>query len=135
MIRDYPKRKERYEYMHAPVVTAKYGEHISGAGATRATETVALRQLPPIEQREYEAVRRAVLETERAPGGDLRMKLIKLVYWDKTHRLYGAAIECRIEEATSKRWNGDFIRVVARNFGLLDKDDTPEPKTCDKIVS
>lgn len=135
MIRDYPKRKARYEDIHTPAVIARYGERMGNGGASRTTETVALRELPSTEQREYEAVRQAIIETEKIPGGVWQLKLIKLVYWDRTHRLYGAAMECNVSDRTGRQWNGDFIRRVAGNFGLLDEDCTPEPKTCAKIVS
>lgn len=70
--------------------------------------------------RELEAVRLAVRQTEDETAGEDRVKLIALMYWHKTHTMHGAAMEVHVSYRTARRWNGDFIRLVAKNFGLMD---------------
>lgn len=127
MIRRYPALKVRYEDLHTPALTVAYGEHLGGGGDGRTTEAVAIRELPSTHQREYEAVRHAIIITGGQPTGALRLQLIRLVFWDCSHNLIGAANQVHVGEATAKRWHGDFIRLVAKVYGLLDKDDTQEP--------
>ena len=123
MMRRYPERAAALEAMRGVRMTGRYGaEPAGGKGPGRTTETVALRQLPPAEQREYEAVRESLAYAAEKPDGALRLKLVKLVYWDKTHKLYAAAWEVGVSERTARRWNRDILYRVAVNFGLVDED-------------
>ena len=70
--------------------------------------------------REYEAVHLAIQETRQLPSGADRLRLIRLVYWKRSHTLTGAALAVHVSFPTAKRWHGEFIRRVARNYGLLD---------------
>ena len=40
--------------------------------------------------------------------------------WKKSHTLNGAAVRLHLGIATAKRYHGDFIRAVAKNYGLMD---------------
>lgn len=120
MIRKYPERAAALGDLHAVGMVAKYSAEPHGNGAGRTTEAVALRELPPTEQREYEAVRKALDYIATSQNGKLRMELIRLVYWERTHKLYAAAGELHISERTAKRWNALLMYRVARNFGILD---------------
>ena len=82
MIRRYPTLKEQYADLHSQSMTANYSGMPRSGGVSRGTETVAVRELPGTKQREYEAVRRAIEQTERYPTGADRIKVIKLVFWD-----------------------------------------------------
>lgn len=121
MIRKYPERAAALDELHAVAVTARYAEGPGGSDAGRTTESVALRQLPKCEQAEYDAVRRALEYIASKPDGLLRMKLVKLVYWDRTHKLYAAAREIGVSERTAQRWNHALTNRVAVNYGLLDE--------------
>lgn len=70
--------------------------------------------------REVDAVSDAVYATERTPAGDARLKVIRMVHWDGTHTLAGAALEIPCSERTAARWQRKFFEEVARNRGLLD---------------
>lgn len=70
--------------------------------------------------REFEAVRAAIEQTERMSNGANRLKVIELVFWKRTYTLPGAALQVPCSERVAQRWHADFIRAVARNFGLLD---------------
>ena len=70
--------------------------------------------------REKEAVRAAIEQTKELENGDERIKFISMVFWKQTHTLAGAAMAIPCSERTARRWHTDFIKTVARNFGLLD---------------
>ena len=70
---------------------------------------------------ENNAVRKAVSETRSMQDGEERLKFIRLVFWDKTHTLEGAAMAVNCSDRTARRWHTDFIKCVARNYGLLDE--------------
>lgn len=125
MVRKYPERARALGDLHAVGMTARYDAEPGGGGPGRTTETVAMRQLPPAEQREYDAVRRALELMSTLPDGALRMELVRMVYWDRTHRLCAAAIRLHISERTAKRWNAWLIRRIAANYGLLDEKLAP----------
>lgn len=120
MIRRYPELAREYEDLHSQAVTQAYTGMPGGGGDGRAMESVAIRELPGIHQREYEAVRRAIAATERYPNGRSRLKVVKLVLWDRSHTLEGAALAVPCSIATAKRWHGEFITLVASYYGLLD---------------
>lgn len=70
--------------------------------------------------REVDAVSDAVYATERMDGGEAQLKVIRMVHWDRTHTLAGAALEIPCDRATAARWQRNFFEEVARNRGLLD---------------
>ena len=121
MIRRYPALKEQHEDLHSTSVVANYsGMPRGGGGGGRGLESAAIRELPSTKQREYEAVRRAISTTERYPNGRDRLKIVKLVLWDRSHTLEGAALMVPCSGITAKRWHGEFIILVAKYYGLLD---------------
>lgn len=65
---------------------------------------------------EKDAVRKAVEKTEKMDGGAHRIKVIELVFFKKTHKLAGAALQVPCGYETAKRWQRDFIREVAKNI-------------------
>lgn len=121
MIRRYPELKARYADLHVQSVTANYSGVPRSGGASRGTEDIAVRELPTTAQREYEAVRRAIEQTERYRNGRDRLKVIELVLWKQSHTIEGAALMVPCSIATAWRYHGDFIRRVASNYGLMDE--------------
>lgn len=121
MIRRYPALKEQYDDLHSPSMVADYSGMPHGGGGGRALESLAVRELPSTQQREYEAVRRAVEATGRYRNGADRLKVVRLVLWERSHTLEGAAqvVPCSVRHA--KEWHGEFVRLVASNFGLMDE--------------
>ena len=83
------------------------------------TAAAALRELPPVHQRELDAVQRAVQTTGALACGAERLELIRLVFWSRTYTLEGAAQRLHISYRTARRWQHDFICQVAQHFGLL----------------
>lgn len=119
MIRRYPDLCKKAKELHDVAVTPSYGG-VPGGGPSDKTANAALRELPEVNRREMDAVRKAILYIKDAPDGEKRLEVIRLYYWKRSHTLYGAAIKVGVSERTAQKWNGDFIRLVAKNFGLLD---------------
>ena len=87
--------------------------------AKRTTEERALRGFAGQKAREFDAVERAVERTRQMKTGDLRLRIIDLVFWQQSHTLHGAALRCHVSYDTAQNWHGDFIRLVARYMGFI----------------
>lgn len=124
MIRAYPSRKKEYEELHEQSITASMSGIPAGGGVSRGTEAIAIRELPSSKQREYEAVRRAINTTMLMANGAQRVKIIDLVYWKRSHTVEGAAMKVGYGPDRGKQIHGEFVRLVARNYGLLDENIT-----------
>lgn len=118
MVANYPRRKAEYEELHAQSLVAEMSGMPSGNGISRTTENIALRQMAPLKQQEYDAVKKAIEITKQMPNGDKRMELITEMYW-KGKRKYIKNVIYRIGvgEATGKRWHARFIQLVGRFVG------------------
>ena len=128
MIRNYPALSEKYKDLHEQSMTANYSGMPRGGDVSRSVEDIAGRELPFTQQREYEAVRLAISQTERYPNGQARLCVIRLVFWDRSHTLEGAALMVPCHYKTAQKWHNEFIRLVAKNFGLMGKETPQEPK-------
>lgn len=122
MIRDYPTLSREYDDLHSQSITQSYSGMPRGPSDGRGLERIAIRELPSTKQREYESVKMAIRDTQTCANGADRLRLIDLVYWRQTHTLKGAVKRIPCGVATGKRWNGDFIRLVAAYYGLMDGD-------------
>lgn len=120
MIRRYPQLREEYADLHSQSMTANYSGMPKGGGRGHTVEEIAICELPKNSQREYEAVRRAIETTERYPNGRQRLEIIRMVLWDRQYTLEGAALRIPCGIATAKRYHGEFVRQVAKNYGFLD---------------
>ena len=119
MIRDYPKLRQALDDLHSQSMVANASGMPGGGSAGRTIENIALRQLPDDEQREYDAVTRAIYATRILPDGQRHIDLIKLVYWSNRNiRIQDAAVTLNISEQTAKYWHGDFVRLVGKFRGL-----------------
>lgn len=87
---------------------------------SRTTENIALQQLPPAIQNEYDAVTRAVDITMLLPDGEKRVELIRRMYWKgKKLDITDVISKIGVAEATGKRWHGAFIRLVGECAGYI----------------
>ncbi len=120
MIRRYPALKREYLDLHSTSITPAYSSMPHGSEVSRTVENIALTELPKTQQREFAAVCKAIATTERYRNGLDRLKLIKLMYWEQTHSMQGAALSIPVSYDTAKEWNREFIRLVGANFGLMD---------------
>ena len=122
VIRSYPELKREYEALHEQSITANLSAMPGGSDATRGTENIAIRELPRTKQREYDAVQRAIELTRRMPNGELRLRIIDLVYWKRTHTVEGAAMKVGYSADWGKRLHGNFVLLVAKCYGLVDSE-------------
>ena len=119
VIRAYPALKQEYEELHRQSITVDLSGMPKGSGTARCTENLALQNLPPDDQKDFDAVAQAIELTKRRHGGDLKIELIRYVYWyEKEHTVSHAAPVIGVSEATAKRWHGEFIKLVARCWGF-----------------
>ena len=133
MIRDYRSLKIEYEDLHSQNVAASISGMPGGGGSGRAVEDIALKQLPADDQKAYDAVSRAVEITQLLPDGELKMALIRYVYWNKRQlTVKGAALQLYISRRTAERWHAEFVRLVGKCYGF--EVGGSEPKIRDRIV-
>ena len=119
MIRRYPDLLQRAQELKQTSITARL-EGMPGSGrVSDPTADAALRELPDINRRELGAVQEALDELGRCRDGAKRMEMVRLVFWQRSHTLFGAAVAVGVSEITAKRWHGDLIRSVAKKFGLF----------------
>lgn len=120
MIRRYPELCAKEKALRETCLSPKLSGQPGGKGrASDPTADAALRELPEINRRELEAVRRAIEETRRLDTGEERFRMIRLVFWDRTHTLEDTAVQFHIAYITACRWHREFIYMVAAKFGLL----------------
>ena len=119
IIRSYPALERKVNSIGAQSVTAAYGPS-GGRGNTpgKPVECAVVDRLSEKEQRRYDAVRDTIGDTEKLKTGERRIALIRMVYWDRSHTLYGAAMRLHISEATAYRWNNCFVRAVSKKLNL-----------------
>ena len=118
MVRNYPARKKEYEELHRAALGSPVNGMPGSADISRSTEDIALRQMPPQKQREYDAVSRAIEITKLLPDGEKRMELIQRMYWSGKKLHIGQVIyQVGISEATGKRWHVRFIKIVGECVG------------------
>lgn len=118
-VRNYPARKQEYEELKRQSFSGLSGLPSSGT-ISNPTEQLALREMPPMKQREYDAVTQAINVTLMMPDGDTRMTLIREMYWKGQKRNISDVINSiGIAEATGKRWHGAFILLVGECLGYI----------------
>lgn len=124
MIRRYPDLAEEYAALHEQGVTPAYSGMPQGGGEGRPLEEVAIRELPGVKQREYEAVHKAIQDTKRYQNGQARLAVVKYVFWGghKGRQLLAeAAKKGHCSYDTAKKYHREFIMLVASFYGLLDE--------------
>lgn len=76
--------------------------------------------LPPAKRAIYEAVSKAIEQTEKLPTGKERMKLVSMVFWKQSHTLAGAGFALGYSYESARIFHGDFLRLVGFYRGLED---------------
>lgn len=120
MIGRYPSLLAERDALRQQSITSNLTGMPRSGGAQRAAEQAATRELPPVKQRELDAVERAVVATKRKANGWDVLRLIDLVFWQRRFNLTDAAWKTGLSYRTAARYHRDFIRLVARYYGLLD---------------
>lgn len=108
----YPRLHRQLTDMKSPSLTPKLTGMPRGGGTSRTVEDLALRQLPKGDQDAHDAVERALRILGEMRTGAKRRKLVELVYFRRTHTLYGAGVELGISEETAGAWSRDFLVSV-----------------------
>lgn len=109
---DYPVLRIRLCDLQSMSITPSLSGMPMGGGEHRSTEDAALRQLPPEDQRRYDAVTQALEISEHLTSGLARRKLIELVYFRRSHTLDGAAMQIPCSVQTAWTWNNDFLLLI-----------------------
>lgn len=112
-LKAYPKAKRKQNETGEMRITPAYGGTPGSGTASRTTENVALAvKLTPREENVISAVEFMMRMQSLYPNGQERMKMIRLVYFQRTHTLEGAAIECHYSDRAVKRWNSEILTAV-----------------------
>ena len=115
----YPSLKKAQEELRETITTAAYG--VFGGRSPDPSDPVAaaaLRELPPSDRRELEAVEKAICATRALGNGEQRLKVIELIYWRRSHTLEGAARVVHYSYRQTRRLQFDFLAEVAKNLGI-----------------
>lgn len=120
IIRSYPNLKAKMMSRRQTKLIASYKESLHGDGGRKdPTAVAALAELPPEEQRRYEAVKSAIYHTRSLyQNGSERMRVIQLSYWTKAEEQRTELNE--ISALTAQEYRKDFIRAVSDKMGLND---------------
>lgn len=117
VIRSYPELKREYESLHQQSVTASLSGMPGSGSVSRGTENIATRELPPTKQKEYDAVRQAIELTRRMPNGELRLRIIDLVFWKERIKLLDAGESVGYAYKTARKIQSTFIKLTAEAYG------------------
>lgn len=117
-IRDYLRYKAIRQAAQNQKITAQFNKGRGGKGVSRTTEMAALRSgLTRQQEKEFDAVDRALRSTRHLPDGKLRVRVMEMVYIRGTHTIDGAAQQVHVSYKTAWRWTDTFIRNVGKNLG------------------
>ena len=114
-IRRYPQHLADEQELRKVAVTASLNPSRASHELSRTTENAALKELPPDEQRELDAVRRAIDVTlRRHANGRDRVRLIEMLYWRTYSRrsVETASEILHVSASTAKLWRRDFVYLV-----------------------
>lgn len=122
MITRFPALEKELADIRSQSLTANYSGMSGGSDVSRTTESVALRDLPPADRREYDAVADAIDITKNYSNGKLRMSFIRQFYWRNNVGLWTICEDIHISTRTAYTWNDDFIRLVDAFYRRAKKD-------------
>lgn len=125
IIRDYPQRYKDLKELHQQKIVADNNGMPGGGGASRTAESIATRQLKPQEQREYDAVHKALLRTKAMKAGKVRLDIIKLTMW-RDYTIPGAAMIVNESPETTRRYRWQFIMLVGCMYGFITEEEFRE---------
>jgi len=112
-LRAYPKIKRKQADMSGQQITPVYGGAPVQHSASRVTEDVALRSaLTEREENIISAVEFAMAMQSRYYNADARQRMVRLVYWARTHTMQGAAMEVGYNINTVKSWNTEILTAI-----------------------
>lgn len=105
-----------------PCITSNLSATGGGGGNNSSSvERCVIHDLPEHKQRRYDAVENAIIHTKENYGkqeATMRLQIIELVYFQKTHTLTGAGDVVNCHANTCGKYSADFIKLVAENLDL-----------------
>lgn len=122
MIRDYPHRQIELRDLREQKTTASINGMPGVHAASRTTEGIALKQLPAQEQREFDAVDRAIKRVKALTESKLRMEVVKITLW-KGYDIRTAAMCLNISDRTARRYRWQFVLLVGHMYGFLSEEE------------
>ena len=66
----------------------------------------------------YASIERVIADTQKLQDGKERLELVKMLCWDKSHTIEGAAHVLHVGDRTAHRWWHAFIYAVAKEIGF-----------------
>ena len=79
----------------------------------------ALREYPkakkrnaPEDQTIIRAVEEALADQKENENGAARLRMVELFYFQRTHTMQGAAMECHYSRETIQKWNREILSAV-----------------------
>ena len=120
LIRDFPRLEKEHQENFQYNVSHIFTSQPRSKNVSNPVETVVIKYMSSHDGKAFRAVQNAVNYTKLKYDGEERIKLIKMVFWDKTHTLHGASLNLHISYRWAAQWHGEFIRLVAKYLGLLD---------------
>lgn len=119
IISEYPKIKKEIETPLEPTITASIGGLGGGTPGGSPVERAVIHDVSPQKQKKYDAVEAAIQKTKAIyKDYEDRLTVIELVYWKKTHKIPGAAMQIYVHPNTAGRFSSEFIRLVAEELEL-----------------
>lgn len=64
------------------------------------------------------AIEKALKDMKALPEGDKRLEFFDMVYFKKTHRVYGAAYKLGVGERKAQQWSQSFFKAIAKYKGF-----------------
>lgn len=122
IIRDYPARAKQLQELQTQSIVADNSGMPKSGSAGRTVESAAMKQLPRQEQREYEAVHKALIRTKRMKGAKSRLEIVRLTMW-MGYTIDGAAMIVNESRDTTRRYRWQFVMLAACMYGLLTEEE------------
>jgi len=112
----YPGLKAAERELREVRITPTF-DHENAHGSFRSTEDAAIRELPPAQRRQLEAVENALRAMSSLASAEDRQKLIQMVYFTgRRYTIDGAALQIPVSPRTAQLWNSDFLLLVWANL-------------------
>lgn len=112
-LRLYPKlKRKKNEAMHISI-TPNYSGMPGSGGAKRTTEDTAMSALlSDADEKIIRAVDKALAMQRTYYNAEARIKSVDMVYFSRTHTIYGAAQALDYSEDAVRRWHTEILSAI-----------------------
>ena len=116
----YPEYRQKVNDAYSSITTAGNDKIGGSCGVSKPTEELVLKALSTDEWLVYDAVERALRCMERrGQVGVETLRIIDMVYFKRSHKLYGATVALGLIDKTASRRHKNFIVILAKNLGFI----------------